>query len=135
MCFSRDSKYLAICNGDLHLLNLADGKLHTKGETLCLPTFAPKDDQLAWIESATTVCIMEKPDSNKIRRLPRKQMVKALAYDKDGQLLAAEVQDRTIVLVNLTQGKKVQQIDVAKKQINWAEFTPMQPPGVLDGRR
>ena len=123
MCFSGDGKHLVICNGDVHFFDLADGKQRSHGRTICLPTFSPKNGDVAWIENMTTVCVLDQAAAKEIRRVTRKGDMRALAYDRSGDLLAAETSGTAVSIVNLTNGKNVFQADVAKGIILWLRFS------------
>ncbi len=62
--------------------------------------------------------------ADKVHRLQRKRAVQALVNDKNGNLLAAELEGRTISLVNLTRDKVIHQIKIAKDDLVWTDFTP-----------
>jgi WD40 repeat protein len=122
--FSPNSQFLAVWRKDRwNVVDVRTGATVLAGRATALPVFSTRNDRIAWTAEPNRVGVQELSQTSKSRFLHSSHTVKALAFDAEGDVLAAEMQGQDISVRNLNRGKEVRHFDLGGQEAEWAALT------------
>lgn len=122
--FAPNSQFLAVWRKDRwQVVDVRTGATAVAGRGTALPVFSTTSDRIAWPADPNRVGVQELSPTSQSRFLHSAHTVKALAFDAEGNVLAAEMKGLDIAVRDLSRGKEVRHFDLGGQEAEWAAFT------------